>query len=79
MRYCNPEVDKLLLAQQMELDPAKRKELLWKAQEIIHYDAYTIHLYATLTDQAVNAKLENYENRPFVQFIGNTEEWTWGD
>jgi len=79
MRYCNPEVDELLMAQSTELDPAKRKELLWEAQRLIHEDAYTIHLYRTLTDQAVNAKLENYENRPFVAFVGNSEEWTWGD
>jgi len=77
MRYCNPEVDELLLAQQIELDPVKRKEFLWKAQELIHYDAYSIHLYRTLTDRAVNANLKNFENRPFVSFVGNSHEWSW--
>jgi peptide/nickel transport system substrate-binding protein len=77
MRYCNPEVDELLIAQQTELDPEKRKELLWKAQELIHYDAYTIHLYRTLSATAINANLKNFENRPFTSLAGNVQEWSW--
>jgi peptide/nickel transport system substrate-binding protein len=77
MRYCNPEVDELLLAQQTEFDPAKRRELLWQAQQLIHDDAYTIHLYRTLSDQAVNANLKNFENRPYVAFVGNIHELEW--
>ncbi len=76
-RYCNPEVDELLLAQQTEFDPAKRKDLLWQAQQLIHDDAYTIHLYRTLSDQAVNADLKNFENRPYVAFVGNVQELEW--
>ena len=77
MRYCNPEVDEFLLAQQKELDPVKRKELVWKAQELIHEEAYTIHLYRTLSDLAVSARLKNFENRPFVSFVGNVHELSW--
>jgi len=77
MRYCNPEVDALLLAQQTELDAAKRKELLWKAQELIHDDAYSIHLYRTVSETAINANLENFENRPFTSLAGNSHEWSW--
>ena len=77
MRYCNPEVDELLLAQQTEFDPAKRRELLWQAQQLIHDDAYTIHLFRTLTDLAADAELQHLENRPYVAFVGNIEELEW--
>ena len=77
MRYCNPKVDALLLAQQKELDPAKRKELLWEAQQLIHDDAYTIHLYRRLSATAINANLNNFENRPFTSLAGNVHEWSW--
>ena len=33
--YCNEEVDRLIFAQSSETDPAKRKELLWKAERLI--------------------------------------------
>ena len=33
--YCNEEVDRLIFAQSREIDPAKRKELLWQAERII--------------------------------------------
>ncbi|MBS0241837.1 MAG: ABC transporter substrate-binding protein [Proteobacteria bacterium] len=33
--YCNEEVDKLIFAQSRETDPKKRKELVWKADQLI--------------------------------------------
>jgi len=33
--YCNPEVDRMIFAQSSELDPRKRKELLWQAERLI--------------------------------------------
>jgi peptide/nickel transport system substrate-binding protein len=33
--YCNAEVDRLIFAQSSETDPAKRKELLWQAEQLI--------------------------------------------
>ena len=77
MLYCNPEVDTLLIAQQTEFDPEKRRELIWKAQELIHHDAYSIHLYRTLSDSAVSPILKGVEKRRFGGMMGNTEEWEW--
>ncbi len=37
-KYCNPEVDKLLVAQSSERDTAKRKEIVWKIERILAED-----------------------------------------
>ena len=45
--YSNPEFDDLYKQQATALDPAQRKELVWKMQEILHRDvAYIIPFYA---------------------------------
>lgn len=36
--YCNPEYDKLYAEQAKEIDPEKRKAIVWKMQEILHRD-----------------------------------------
>jgi peptide/nickel transport system substrate-binding protein len=36
--YCNETVDKLIFAQSREVDPAKRRELLWQAEKVIAED-----------------------------------------
>lgn len=36
--YCNEEVDKLVFAQSREVDPAKRKQLVWAAERKIVED-----------------------------------------
>jgi peptide/nickel transport system substrate-binding protein len=37
-QYCNPEVEKLLFEQSKELDPAKRKALVWEAERKLALD-----------------------------------------
>ena len=37
-KYCNPEVDKLLLDQSSERDAQKRKEMVWKIERILAED-----------------------------------------
>ena len=37
--YCNPEVDKLVLASQTETDLAKRSAMLQKVEQILYDDA----------------------------------------
>jgi peptide/nickel transport system substrate-binding protein len=50
--YSNPEYDKLYTQQSTELDKDKRRQLVWKMQEIAHNDvAYIIPYY----EQAVQA------------------------
>ncbi|PLX68384.1 MAG: nickel/dipeptide/oligopeptide ABC transporter substrate-binding protein [Denitrovibrio sp.] len=43
--YCNPEVDKLILASQSETDVAKRTAMLQKAETIIYEDAGFVPLH----------------------------------
>ena len=44
--YYNPEYDKIVEAQRAELDKEKRRELIWKAQEIIANDQpYTFYVH----------------------------------
>ncbi len=48
--YSNPEFDDLYAQQATELDPDKRKEIIWKMQEILHQDiAYIIPYYEQST------------------------------
>jgi peptide/nickel transport system substrate-binding protein len=44
-RYRNPEVDQLLELQRRTLDPEKRREIVWKIQEIIARDLPVLTLY----------------------------------
>lgn len=48
--YANPEFDDLYGQQATELDPDKRREIIWKMQEILHDDiAYIIPYYPQST------------------------------
>ncbi len=45
--YSNPEYDALFAQQSLELDPGKRRELVWQMQKIVHDDVvYIIPFYA---------------------------------
>ena len=74
-RYCNPEVDELLIAAQTEFDDQKRNELLFKAQELMHEDLYAIYLFAGGNQYGVNRRLENFELCPFTVWFGNIHAW----
>jgi peptide/nickel transport system substrate-binding protein len=50
--YSNPEYDELYRQQQVELDPEKRKEIIWRMQEIVHEDLPYIIPFYTLAVQA---------------------------
>jgi peptide/nickel transport system substrate-binding protein len=43
--YCNPEIDKLVLASQGETDPEKRGEILRKVEQMLHDDAAFVPLH----------------------------------
>ena len=48
--YSNPEFDTLFAQQATELDPAKRKDIVWQMQQILHDDvAYIVPYYAQAT------------------------------
>lgn len=45
--YSSPEFDDLFIQQSKELDPAKRQEIVWKMQEILHQDVvYIVPFYS---------------------------------
>ncbi len=50
--YSNPEYDELYQQQQVELDPEKRKEIIWRMQAIVHEDLPYIIPFYTLAVQA---------------------------
>lgn len=64
MRYVNPELDKLLEAGRAEGDPAKRKTIYSKAQQIIVDDAPVLLVYANLYNQFHSPKLKGVINFP---------------
>jgi len=48
--YANPEFDALYAQQATELDPDKRREIIWKMQDVLHQDvAYIIPYYSQAT------------------------------
>ncbi len=48
--YSNPEFDELYVQQATEMDPEKRKQIIWKMQEILHHDVvYIVPYYAQAT------------------------------
>lgn len=75
-RYCNPEVDALLVSAQTEFDDAKRNAAIMEAQRIMHEDAYALYLFAAGRHYGVNVRLVDFELRPFTVWYGNIHEWT---
>ncbi len=64
--YDNPEVDKLLIEGQTELDPDKRAEIYRKAQEIITKDAVYLPILRNVAIFAVNAKVKDIAYTPIA-------------
>jgi len=58
--YSNPEVDKLLEAAAIETDEKKRRELLFKFQEIIAQELPIINLIAPPTIVVAKKSVQNY-------------------
>ncbi len=62
--YSNPELDKLLDETERELNPAKRKALFMKAQEIIHGDQPYLFLYYPAALVAINNRFRACQTSP---------------
>lgn len=58
--YCSEEYDQVVNAQRTEIDPEKRKELVYQAQEILMEDAPAIALYHVKEIHAYNSR--RFEN-----------------
>ena len=59
--HCDAELDKLLMASDQELDPAKRKPLLDQAQELLAKDAFSFPIYYNAIPVVVSNKLGNFK------------------
>ncbi|MDQ2188029.1 ABC transporter substrate-binding protein [Alcaligenaceae bacterium A4P071] len=58
--YSNPEVDRLLEAAAIEVDPDKRRELFLTFQKVVHDDIPSIEFGANPTLTVVNNKVRDY-------------------
>lgn len=58
--YSNPEVDRLLEAAAVEIDPAKRKALFSQFQRIVDADLPAVNMVSPLEIIVANRKIRNY-------------------
>ena len=58
---CDPELDKLLQAADIELDAAKRKPLFDQAQELLAKDAFSLPIYYNVNPIVISSKLNNFK------------------
>ncbi len=75
--YKNPEVDKLLVEADQELDEAKRAALLRKVQEIWVDDLPSMPLWFRLELQVSRRELKNYKVRAVSETEGVRSSTTW--
>ncbi len=55
-----PEIDRLALSQQKEMDVSKRKQLVYKAQELIkHYQSMSVLAYVQMTNAYRSDRIKN--------------------
>jgi peptide/nickel transport system substrate-binding protein len=74
----DPELDRLLDAQLQTLDDAKRKDLLWKAQERLHEICGILPMYDRLVVNTVNRRIRGLKTIDFgsvTSIVWNTHEW----
>jgi len=71
--YCNPEVDKLILASQVETDKAKRAAMLQKVERILYDDAAFVPLHWQYISWAGKANMNMLDivNSMDFPFFGN--------
>jgi peptide/nickel transport system substrate-binding protein len=69
--YENPEVDALLEASQIELDPAKRKEQFRKFQQLVMGDLPTLPICETTRATIANKKVKDYTVDALGGALGN--------
>lgn len=73
-RYRNEEFDKIADAQRQEMDPEKRKELVFEAQKILAEDVPRVTLYSRSNVQAYDK--EKFDNVISIPGEGLFNEWT---
>lgn len=73
---CSPELDELLMAGRVEVDPEKRKEHYAKACDIITENAYGVCLYYDVNACAYNASLNGVVPRALTGLYF-FNDWSW--
>jgi peptide/nickel transport system substrate-binding protein len=73
--YANPEVDKILLESTSTADRAKRKEALFKAQDIVADDEVSLFLAWLTNHTAINKRVQGYRPSPAYIEFWNADEW----
>jgi peptide/nickel transport system substrate-binding protein len=71
---CDEELDKLLQEQSVEIDPAKRKELLHQIEQIMYDNVYYIGMWGDEDQWAVNPRLTGVKFSGVNPFF-NVSEW----
>ena len=73
--YCNPEVDRLLKEELSTFDQAKRKEALFKVQEIVAKDIPYLYLAWRADHTGVNKRVQGYLPCPGYYEMWNAQDW----
>jgi peptide/nickel transport system substrate-binding protein len=73
--YANPEVDQVLLASSQTVDRARRKELLFQAQEMVARDEVYLFLNWLTNHTVMNKRIAGYKPAPAYVEFWNVDEW----
>jgi peptide/nickel transport system substrate-binding protein len=73
--FANPELDKILLDSQRTVDRAKRKDLLFKAQDIVAENEVNLYLAWLTNHSAISKRLHGYKPSPGYNEFWNADEW----
>ena len=75
--FCDPDLDRVMLASDRELDFAKRKPLLDQVQERLADDAFSLPIYYNVVPEMVSTRVGGYRgNGTNFGSFWNLWEWT---
>jgi peptide/nickel transport system substrate-binding protein len=73
--YSNPDVDKMLTDALQTVDQNKRKDLYFKAQEIVADDVVYLFLFWLTNHTVLNKRVQGYKPAPAYCEFWNADEW----
>ena len=77
--FCDPVMDEQMIKSDEELDPAKRKALLFKAQELLAENAFSLPVYYNVNPIVTSKKLVNFKaSGTNLGSFWNVYEWYLG-
>ena len=74
LRYSNPTLDRLLEQGRLEANPEKRREIYFRAQEIIYQDSPSIPIFHPKVVYAFRPQISGVKPSP-ISLWWNVEEW----